>query len=174
MKHGIKVTYHDIVMQFTECKYFAFFELLGWDFQFQPHEMEWYLPDFLLRFNDHPHYVEVKGGAGTLNNLKQESQKLFTNSNGFAGGKTLVGTRPDIVLGDPLPLPDGWHDIWHQAVGIADQRRIAKYKDRPPVNFVHEIVPNVSPRSLDRASPKVTVPVERLQPSIFIPQQPKF
>lgn len=170
MNQGIKVNYHGIVMQFTECKFFAFFELLGWDFQFQPHEMEWYLPDFLLRFDDAPHYVEIKGGAGTLGSLKQESQKLFTNSDGFPAHKTLVGTRPDIFLGDPLPLPADWNELWLRAVGIADERRRAKYKDRPPVNFVRELVPACLPVPSGKMSERASCTL----PGQFIRQRTRF
>lgn len=139
MNKGIQVSYKGIPMYLTECKYFAFFELLKFDFQIQPHEMTWYLPDFLLLFGQEKHYVEVKGGASNDLELRQDCQKMFTNSNGFVGKKTMVGIRPNIFLGDPLPIPENWRDFWNEACGMADQCRQNKYKPAAPLNKVSEV-----------------------------------
>ena len=159
-KHGIRVIYDGCEMQFTECKYVAFCKLLRWDYQFQPHEMNWYLPDLLVRYDGLLHYIDVKGGAANRAQLERESQKLFTNSQGYEGRKTLVGTDPTIYLGDPLPLPDAWRELWNEAVGIADECRRQKYKSPRPINQITSLVGSVELVELKKpANQKTSTPI---------------
>ncbi len=75
--HGIPTVYRGILMRSrTEGKWAAFFDELGWGWNYEPEDLAGYIPDFILRFEEGPLLVEVKSDAHTLEDLREYSRKI--------------------------------------------------------------------------------------------------
>lgn len=71
-----------------EATWAAFFDNLGWDWEYDPFELDGYLPDFVLRF-PRPVIVEVKP-ANSLAEMDQYRAKI--ESSGWTHDYLIVGT----------------------------------------------------------------------------------
>lgn len=61
MNKGIPTTYRGVRFRSRlEAKWAAFFDALEWPWVFEPHDLNFYIPDFVLRFPHAPIVVEVK------------------------------------------------------------------------------------------------------------------
>src|SRR5215207_1748419 len=52
-----------------EARWVAMFNLVGWEYEYEPFECNYYIPDFFLKHGTHPVMVEVKPAA-TLGELE--------------------------------------------------------------------------------------------------------
>ena len=44
-----------------EAQYAYIFEKLGWDWEYEPIDLEGYIPDFIIKFGDEEFLIEIKG-----------------------------------------------------------------------------------------------------------------
>ena len=108
----------------AEARWAAFFDICGIKWQYEPLNTGSYIPDFLL-FGRRPLVVEIKGGATTLEQIKEqtayvpeallghsEADILCIGASPFIGSSDLFG-RDDVVVGviygyqKPLPEYEG-------------------------------------------------------------------
>jgi hypothetical protein len=75
----------------AEARWAAFFDLIGWKWNYEPVDLEGYIPDFVLDFNV-PLIVEVKGGALCAADLDDHKAKLELTS--WQWDALLVGASP--------------------------------------------------------------------------------
>jgi hypothetical protein len=102
-QRGIPTLYRGVRFRSrTEARWAAFFDELGWQWLYEPHDLEAYVPDFALLF-DAPLLVEVKS-ALTLDELVAHERKI--ESSGWRGEALIVGAAPwDLDSAQPLV---GW------------------------------------------------------------------
>ena len=87
----------------AECRWAAFFDICEIKWQVEPLSTGDYIPDFLL-FGENPTLVEVKGGATTLEALKQQTEYVPERLvDHWQGNILCVGASP--VLDDFCGLP---------------------------------------------------------------------
>ena len=79
-----------------EAKWAAFFDLAGWRWEYEPLDLEGYIPDFILQFHQ-PLLVEVKPEL-KLPALEQYCKKI--EQCGWNGGVLIVGAA---TFGDEIP-----------------------------------------------------------------------
>jgi hypothetical protein len=91
-----------------EARWAAFFGAVGWPFEYEPLELEGYIPDFVLLF-DKPVLVEVKP-ALVITDLEQYAAKIERTS--WDGEALIVGAR----------LFDSESFITGPAIGILAER----------------------------------------------------
>lgn len=72
-----------------EAKWAAFFTAMGWDWEYEPLDLDGYIPDFVLRFK-RPMLVEVKPIFGSSDPIAREARAKIQNS-GWHGQALLVG-----------------------------------------------------------------------------------
>lgn len=73
-----------------EARWASFFDLIGWTWQYEPIDLDGYIPDFVLE-GVQPILVEVKP-ALSLAALELHTKKI--ESSGWEGEALLLGTRP--------------------------------------------------------------------------------
>lgn len=77
--HGIPTEYGGISFRSrVEAKWAAFFDELGWTWEYEPIDLEGYIPDFILMFKE-PMLVEVKADM-SLELLNRHTQKIDKTS----------------------------------------------------------------------------------------------
>lgn len=84
----------------TEARWAAFFTALGWPWEYEPVDLEGYLPDFIIRWR-RPLLVEVKGVSSLDAAEHLARQKLERTS--WDGEALIVGSAPG-NLRDSLPV----------------------------------------------------------------------
>lgn len=57
-----------------EAKWARFFDLIGWQYEYEPADLNGYIPDFVIKFAKVPVYVEIKPSM-TIDDLKNDCQK---------------------------------------------------------------------------------------------------
>lgn len=96
-----------------EAKWAAFFDLMGWPWQYEPLDLKGYIPDFILTLPHAPVLVEVKP-ALYLRDLFQYEEKI--EQSGWDKESLLVGTQPfpgiDSVSLGLLDERDEQHGHW--------------------------------------------------------------
>lgn len=98
-----------------EAKWAAFFDLLGWQWQYEPIDLDGWTPDFSIQGHDGPIYVEVKPieWVGSLeNNVKQardreDLKKVFRSKTDRE--RLILGTAP-CFLTNPEASTENHHD----------------------------------------------------------------
>jgi hypothetical protein len=81
----------------TEARWAAFFDALGWPWEYEPLDLDGYLPDFVLRFELAPLVVEIKP-AMQMSALVSAQQKL--DRSGWTGEAIVtLGAPATPVLG---------------------------------------------------------------------------
>lgn len=78
-----------------EAKWARFFDLIGWSYEYEPVDLNGYIPDFVLKFAKMPIYVEIKPSM-TVKDLISDCQKARVATL----GKRLL------CLGGTCDLPD--------------------------------------------------------------------
>lgn len=80
-RYGIPTTYQGVRFRSkTEARYAAFFDEIGWHWQYEPIELNGYLPDFLLNFEQGDLLFEVKGSVEDV-----EAAKAKVEASGWVG-----------------------------------------------------------------------------------------
>jgi hypothetical protein len=87
--HAIPTTYNGINFRSRlEAKYAAFFDLLGWKYEYEPVDFRGWIPDFVIT-NSKPIYVEIKPVFDFPEDIAKE-----VNSSGCADEVIIFGTTP--------------------------------------------------------------------------------
>lgn len=106
---GIETEYRGILFRSrAEARWAAFFDLLGWPWQYEPIDLEGYIPDFVVGFRE-PLLVEVKGGVlpqdvPTSETIRMACSKIECSSWGHRA--IVVGSAPRLT--DPQSMLIGW------------------------------------------------------------------
>lgn len=114
---GIPTRYNGIQFRSRlEAKWAAFFDLCGWRWEYEPLDMDGYIPDFVLLFSQ-PLLVEVKP-AFTLEEMRTHTGKIELS--GWDKEALIVGNAPirnicDYSLG-LLWERDAYADPWSDAL----------------------------------------------------------
>lgn len=74
-----------------EARWAAFFDLLGWQWTYEPIDLAGYIPDFALHFDAGPMLVEVKPALDVAA-LRDFTGKI--DASGYAGEVLLLGATP--------------------------------------------------------------------------------
>jgi hypothetical protein len=83
----------------AEAWWAAWFDEQGWSWDYEPIDLEGYIPDFIVRNGKEQVLVEVKGGVTALEELQEHREKI--DKSGWTGTVLLVGSRPfDQALGE--------------------------------------------------------------------------
>jgi hypothetical protein len=92
---GIRTTYAGTRFRSRlEARWAAFFDLVGWEWTYEPFDIEGWIPDFLIH-GDKPVLVEI-GPCASLFEYRQKADKPLRYRD-----------RPTVVLGiSPIALPD--------------------------------------------------------------------
>jgi hypothetical protein len=106
MKQGIPTIYHGIEYRSRlEAKWAAFFEMLNWQFTYEPFDGNGYIPDFVIH-GDKPMIVEVKP-AVRPEDYYQETEKITKGLCGIWDERVMiVGVTPQLSWGDYQPQPN--------------------------------------------------------------------
>lgn len=73
---GIPTTYGGQQFRSTlEASWAAFFDELDWPWEYEPYDLDGYIPDFVLPFRDGPVLVEIKP-EHYLDSLKAQTERL--------------------------------------------------------------------------------------------------
>lgn len=75
-----------------EARWAALFDLVGWEWTYEPFDGDGYLPDFLIQ-GDYPVLVEVKPDT-TFDELKQHIDKVDAGLPDWKGDVLIVGSVP--------------------------------------------------------------------------------
>lgn len=108
-----------------EAKWACFFDLCEWSWQYEPCELDRYIPDFILTTPKRL-LIEIKPGS-TEAELELDEPK--TMNSGWVGEYVIAGINPSVTLG-VLPLPPNWQDLWAKACNTV-QWRSPKSEPRP-------------------------------------------
>ncbi len=92
-----------------EAKWAAYFDLLGLPWLYEPKDLEYYIPDFII----HDLLVEVKG-CGSIKELEGYVDKIIQS--GWKGPWVIVGDSPAIQLGKSIVVNDV---LWAEACNRA-------------------------------------------------------
>jgi hypothetical protein len=110
---AIPTTYRGYEMRSrTEARWAAFFDLLGWRWEYEPFDGDGYIPDFVLMGAD-PVLVEVKPGLA-LSELPLHAPKVLAGVEGLWRHDVLI------VGSTPFPVDDvsRYPSEWHPAMGL--------------------------------------------------------
>jgi hypothetical protein len=61
-----------------EAKWACLFDLMRWSWVYEPADLDWYIPDFLVRLGDRQIVVEIKG-ADDLTELRSHAHKIVSS-----------------------------------------------------------------------------------------------
>lgn len=88
-----------------EARWAAFFDLLGWPWEYEPLDLNGYIPDFIVTFRTARVLVEVKP-ALTLADFEEAQRKI--EGSGWFGFALCVGATLDRVANSELRLGLLW------------------------------------------------------------------
>lgn len=109
----------------AEARWAAFFDLAGWEWEYEPVDLDGYIPDFILRWYA-PLLVEVKGGAIDLVELERHTEKI--EGSGWDGEALILAATPERggalgllaeridILGPTAPKDAHWDWSWGSAI----------------------------------------------------------
>jgi hypothetical protein len=122
--HAIPTTYGGVNFRSRlEARWAAFFDLLGWSWEYEPIDLKGYIPDFILGF-ERPLLVEVKPFLwrwDDIENADVNAAREKIDRSGWAGASALLGaqfrhaTEHHVILGLARVSPD--HDGWKNIKG---------------------------------------------------------
>ena len=93
MSPGIPTKYRGVQMRSRiEAAHAAFFDECGWDWEYEPFDLEGYIPDFLIKFKTHPLLVEVKSSEFDYTGLSDHTPKIDNSS--WARNAIILGCGP--------------------------------------------------------------------------------
>lgn len=100
--HGIPSVYRGVGMRSrVETRWAALFDELGWPWQYEPIDLDGYIPDFALRFDDGPMLIEIKGIVLSPEDLADHTRKIELS--GWEGEVLIVGATPwELAAAQPL------------------------------------------------------------------------
>jgi hypothetical protein len=117
---AIRTTYSGLRFRSrTEARWAAFFDELKWPWQYEPCDLRYYIPDFVILFDAGSVLCEVKG-CNSLDELRAHT--FAVSDSGWEADALLVGSgllatdavHPIIgLIGEPSG-PNGWHE-WSTA-----------------------------------------------------------
>lgn len=81
-----------------EAKWAAFFDVLEWGWQYEPIDLNGYIPDFVLEFRRAPLLVEVKPALALPRELHDHKPKIMAS--GWTGEAVIVGGKLGTLSGD--------------------------------------------------------------------------
>jgi hypothetical protein len=81
-----------------EARWAAFFDALSWDWDYEPIDLDGYIPDFVLPFRYAPLLVEVKPALRLPAELHDHKQKITDSS--WSGEALIVGSRLGLLKGE--------------------------------------------------------------------------
>lgn len=122
MAEGITTFYKGVEYRSRlEARWACFFDLIGWKFEYEPFDLDYYIPDFLL-VGQHPTLVEVKPYA-SLDEFKPLAANLPKAPYPFL----LVGSTPfnrseywdEPTIGLVSERATGQDDAWFGCAGLA-------------------------------------------------------
>lgn len=110
MSKGIRTLYRGILFRSrTEARWAAFFDALGWHWEYEPADLDGYLPDFLLPFDGGDLIVEVKG---PVEDMAIAESKI--ECSGWRDEALVVSGAMSPVIGRLLEW-DGTEPLWGHA-----------------------------------------------------------
>lgn len=110
-KVGIPTLYNGVRYRSrVEAKWAAFFDGLRWAFEYEPLDLEWYIPDFILKLPAGPIAVEVKGES-QLSELRPYANKIVRS--GWA--------KEFLIVGSTLHRST-WGDKFGPSIGLLAER----------------------------------------------------
>ena len=100
--HGIPSVYRGVNMRSRmETRWAALFDELGWPWQYEPIDLAGYIPDFVVRFDDAPLLVEIKGHVVEPTSLAEYTRKIELG--GWEGETLIIGATPwELSSAQPL------------------------------------------------------------------------
>lgn len=111
LRHGIPTMYADLIMRSrTEARWAALFDAIGWDWEYEPYELEGWIPDFLVRLPKMDFLVEIKS---TSEDFFAAQQKI--NRTSYEGIALVVGQGLDGEVLGFIREPDGPGFMWSEA-----------------------------------------------------------
>jgi hypothetical protein len=114
---AIRTMYNGILMRSRqEARFAALFDLFGWSWEYEPFELNFYIPDYVLHFAKQATLVEVKGPAEDI-----EIAKWKIEQSGWDKEALIVHRQPGPIWGPFYCIGDMWtHEsseaAWHKAV----------------------------------------------------------
>ncbi len=119
-KHGIPTIYKGIQMRSrAEARWAAFFDEMGWEWLYEPIDLDGYIPDFYLlgRGGAKPCIVEVKGGILDPNGLKAISASIHPSVDLLLPASPSVRVDGDVAhIGSARGTPGIEGSGWSYAV----------------------------------------------------------
>lgn len=98
-----------------EAKWARFFDLVGWRYEYEPVDLNGYIPDFVLKFGKMPVYVEIKPSL-TVDELEKDCQKARLATL----GKRLLCLGATCDLPDPCGISHGPFGIQAVRLNLCD------------------------------------------------------
>jgi len=105
VKRGIETVYRSIVFRSrAEARWAAFFDLLGWPWQYELLDLSGYIPDFIIGF-DRPLLFEVKGDVLPSDVVSSETVRLACSKVELSGwpDRALVAGSAPLLGNDEWP-----------------------------------------------------------------------
>ena len=94
MTRGIETTHNGIEFRsMLEARWAAFFDIIGWDWVYEPFEADHYIPDFLIK-GDLPLLIEVKPAAAEQDYRKHTDRIDKALAEVWAHDVVIVGASP--------------------------------------------------------------------------------
>lgn len=132
---AIPTTYANILFRSRlEARWAAMFDLLVWPWEYEPLDLEFYIPDFVLRFPSEPVLCEVKP-ALYADELWSHSKKIVQS--GWGGQFLLVGASI-LRSGHGLPTFGITSERIGESIGIFDHAVCHRCAACGRVSYHHE------------------------------------
>lgn len=98
VQRGIPTMYSGVQFRSRiEARWAAFFDALKWDWDYEPIDLDGYIPDFVLPFQKAPLLVEVKSALHLPYELYDHKEKVMRS--GWGGEALVVGGRLGALAG---------------------------------------------------------------------------
>ena len=91
-----------------EAQWAAFFDLLGWNWEYEPYDLDGYIPDFVLIFKHDNILVEVKPDT-KIDDLKKYEKKIIDS--GYTGKYLIVGSTLFGLHGIYTTIKSNYDDV---------------------------------------------------------------
>jgi hypothetical protein len=104
-----------------EAQWACIFEKLGWDWEYEPIDLQGYIPDFIIKFDEDEILIEIKGDT---NIWKEEVYKEHKEKIIKSGWKGIFG-----ILGSTYKNSENWGDNNCPIIGIVCYQYDSKWID---------------------------------------------
>jgi len=81
-----------------EAQWAYIFEKLEWNWEYEPIDLEGYIPDFIIKFDDDEILIEIKGDTNIWKNYEEHKNKIIKS-----GWK-----KPFAILGSIYKISENW------------------------------------------------------------------